>query len=143
MGSPITFSGFNNIDFGSILNVIMTAERAPLTALETQKTTLNQQNTAFTSLTSKLGALQTAVSELTNATGFNPYAVASGTPDRVGATSTGGSVAGLYEVVVSELAKSQVMASTSTYASQDEVVATGGAICRRDGGGASPGRCTY
>ena len=27
MGSPITFSGFNNIDFGSILNTIMTAER--------------------------------------------------------------------------------------------------------------------
>ena len=36
MGSPITFSGFNNIDFGQILNAIMTAERAPLNALETQ-----------------------------------------------------------------------------------------------------------
>ena len=58
MGSPITFSGFNNIDFGSILNAIMTAERAPLTALETQKTTLNQQGTAFTTLASKLGALR-------------------------------------------------------------------------------------
>ena len=29
MGSPITFSGFNSIDFTSILNAIMTAERAP------------------------------------------------------------------------------------------------------------------
>ena len=128
MGSPITFSGFNNIDFGSILNAIMQAERAPLTALESQKTTLNQQGTAFTSLASKLGALQTSVSTLTSAKGFNPYAVTSGSPDRVGASSTGGSVAGLYEVVVTELAKSQVMASTTTYASQDEVVATGGSL---------------
>ena len=36
MSSPITFSGFNSIDFNQILNAIMTAERAPMTALETQ-----------------------------------------------------------------------------------------------------------
>jgi flagellar hook-associated protein 2 len=128
MGSPITFSGFNNIDFGSILNAIMTAERAPLTALETQKTTFNQQGTAFTTLASKLGALQSAVATLGSSSGFNPYAVTSGSPDRVGASSIGGGVAGTYEVVVSELAHSQVMASTTTYATPDEVVATGGSL---------------
>ena len=39
-----------------------------------------------------------------------------------------GGIAGLYEVVVSELAHSQVMASTTTYARPDEVVATGGSL---------------
>ena len=39
MGSPITFGGFNNIDFSLVLNAIMQQERAPLTALETQRTT--------------------------------------------------------------------------------------------------------
>jgi flagellar hook-associated protein 2 len=128
MGSPITFSGFNNIDFGSILNTIMNAERIPMTALETQKTTLNQQGTAFTTLASKLGALESAVDTLADADGFNVLAAASGSPENVGVSTTSGGVAGLYEVVVSELARAQVMASTTTYASPDEVIATGGSL---------------
>ena len=128
MGSPITFSGFNNIDFGSILNTIMAAERIPLTALETQKTTLNQQGTAFTTLASKLAALESAVDTLADSEGFNIYAATSGTPENVGVSTTSGGVAGLYEVVVSELAHAQVMASTTTYTSPDEVIATGGSL---------------
>ena len=46
MGSPITFSGFNQIDFGMILNAVMQQERAPLTRLDTLKKTLETQNTA-------------------------------------------------------------------------------------------------
>jgi flagellar hook-associated protein 2 len=128
MGSPITFSGFNQIDFGQILNVIMTAERAPLTALETQRTTLNQQGTAFTTLASKLGALESAIETLSDEDGFSIYAVSSGSPDSVGATATSGGVAGLYEVVVTELARAQVMASTTPYGSPDDVIATAGSV---------------
>jgi len=128
MGSPITFSGFNNIDFSAILNAIMTAERAPMTTLETQKTALNTQGTAFTTLASKLGAVQSALETLTDSDGFSPIAVASSDPDAVGVTTSTGGVAGLYEVVVSQLAHAQVMASTNTYTNPDEIVATGGAI---------------
>lgn len=128
MGSPITFSGFNSIDFGQILEVMMSAERAPMTRLESQKTTLNTQGTAYSTLASKLGALQTSLDSLTDADGFSPFAVASGDADAVGVTATSGGVAGLYSVVVSELARSQVMASTTTYASPDEVIATGGSV---------------
>jgi flagellar hook-associated protein 2 len=128
MGSPITFSGFNQIDFGQILNVIMTAERAPLTALETQRTTLNQQGTAFTTLASKLGALESAIETLSDEDGFSIFAVSSSSPDSVGATATSGGMAGIYEVVVSELARSQVMASTTTYTGPDDVIATAGSV---------------
>jgi flagellar hook-associated protein 2 len=128
MGSPITFSGFNQIDFGQILNVIMTAERAPLTALETQKKVLNQQGTAFTTLATKLAALESAIDTLTEDEGFSTHAVTSASPESVGATATSGGVAGIYEVVVSELARAQVMASTTTYSSPDEVVATAGSV---------------
>ena len=72
MGSPITFSGFNSIDFGQILELIMTAERAPMTTLETQKTALNTQGTAYTTLAGKLGALESALDTLTDADGFLP-----------------------------------------------------------------------
>jgi flagellar hook-associated protein 2 len=128
MGSPITFSGFNSIDFNQILNAIMTAERAPMTALETQRTALNTQGTAFTTLAGKLGALKSALDTLTDSEGFSPFAIASGDPDAVGVSTTNGGAAGIYEVVVTELARSQVMASTTTYTSPDEVIATGGNI---------------
>lgn len=128
MSSPITFSGFNSIDFNSILNAIMTAERAPMTALETQRTSLNSQGTAFTTLAGKLGALESALDTLTDAEGFSPYTVASGDPEAVGVSSTGGGVAGIYSVVVSDLARAQVMASTTTYTSPDQTIATGGSI---------------
>jgi flagellar hook-associated protein 2 len=108
MGSPTTFSGFDPIDFGQILNVIKTAERTPLTALETQRTALNQQGTAFTTLASTL-ALESAIKTLADEDGFSIHAVSSGSPDSVGATPTSGGVAGLCEVVVSELARAQVM----------------------------------
>lgn len=128
MSSPITFSGFNSIDFTSILNAIMTAERAPMTALETQKSALNTQGTAYTTLASKLGALESALDTLTDGDGFSPVAVASNDPQAVGASTTSGGVAGLYEVVVSELARAQVMASATTYSSPDQIIATGGSI---------------
>jgi flagellar hook-associated protein 2 len=128
MGSPITFSGFNSIDFTSILNAIMTAERAPMTALETQKSVLNTQGTAFTTLAGKLGALESALDTLTDTEGFSPYTVASGDETAVGVAATSGGVAGTYEVVVSELARTQVMASTTTYSSPDQAIATGGSI---------------
>jgi flagellar hook-associated protein 2 len=128
MSSPITFSGFNQIDFTQILNAIMTAERAPMTALESQKTALNTQGTAYTTLAGKLGALESALDTLTDTEGFSPFAVASGDPAAVGVSTTSGGAAGIYEIVVSELARTQVMASTTTYTSPDQIIATGGSI---------------
>jgi flagellar hook-associated protein 2 len=128
MSSPITFSGFNSIDFNSILNALMTAERVPMTALETHKTALNTQGTAYTTLAGKLGALESALDTLTDADGFSPFAVASNDETAVGVSATSGGIAGLYEVVVTNLARAQVMASASTYGSPDDVIATGGNI---------------
>jgi len=36
MSSPITLSGFNNIDFSQVLTALMAQERIPVTRLETQ-----------------------------------------------------------------------------------------------------------
>ena len=37
MSSPITLSGFNNIDFKSIINLIMEAERQKITRVQAQQ----------------------------------------------------------------------------------------------------------
>ncbi len=74
MGSPITFSGFNNIDFGVVLNAIMLQERAPLTRIEAQRSGLQAQNSAFATLASRLGALETAVQNLAQGTSLSKVA---------------------------------------------------------------------
>jgi flagellar hook-associated protein 2 len=125
--AAITFSGFNNIDFNQVVTAIMAQERQPLARLETQQTTLKTQNTAFGTLASRLSNLQGAIAVLAG-----PTAVSGGTATSsdasVGATASGQTVEGTYEVIVSSLARRQVTASASTYTSTDEVVATGGAL---------------
>ena len=66
MGSPITFSGFNNIDFGQVLNLIMQQERAPIATIEAQQKNLQAQNSAFATLATKLAALKSVASDLSS-----------------------------------------------------------------------------
>jgi flagellar hook-associated protein 2 len=127
VGSPITFSGFNQIDFNQILTAVMQQERAPLTRLETQKKTLETQNTAFGTLAGKLSSLETAIENLKEADSLSLLTATSSDPG-VGVSTTSGTVTGTYDVVVSELARAQVTSSQSTYAGLDTVVATGGTL---------------
>lgn len=127
MGSPITFSGFNQIDFSMILNAVMQQERLPLTRLETQKKTLEAQKTAFGTLATKLSAVKTASDALKAADSMAVLkAVSSGAGVEVSAAS--GTNTGTYAVVVSERARAQVLASSSTFSSLDDVVATSGSF---------------
>jgi flagellar hook-associated protein 2 len=134
MGSPITFSGFNSIDFNMILNAVMAQERAPLTRLEAQKKTLETQDAAFGTLAGKLATLGTAVEDLQ---GTDSLALLSATSsgDGVGVSAATGTIPGTYEVVVSQLALAQVTSSTTTYSSLTEVVATSGTLTLTATGG--------
>ena len=127
MGSPITFSGFNSIDFGTILNAVMQQERAPLTRLETQKKTLETQNTAFSTLAGKLSSMETAIENLGKDKSLS-LLTASSSDSGVGVSATGGTITGTYDVIVSELARAQVTASQSTFSALTDVVATGGTL---------------
>jgi flagellar hook-associated protein 2 len=127
VGSPITFSGFNQIDFNQILNAVMQQERIPLTRLETQKKTLETQNSAFATLAGKLSAVQSAVDDLREVDSLSLLTATSSNVG-VGVSTTTGTVPGTYDIVVSELARAQVTASQSTYASVDAQVATGGTL---------------
>ena len=125
--AAVTFSGFNNIDFNAVVSAIMAQERQPLTTLETQKSAFETQKTAFGTLAGRLTAVQSAVESLASDNAVAGLAVTS-SDTSVGVASTGGSVEGSYEVVVQALARRQVTASSSTYGSADEIVATGGSL---------------
>jgi flagellar hook-associated protein 2 len=134
VGTPVTLSGFNGIDFNQLLDAVMTQERAPLTRLETQKTTLETQNTALGTLAGKLSAMQTAVDALRDTQSLS-LLTATSSDTGVGVSTTSGSTAGTYSLVVNELARAQVMTSTSTYAATTDVVATGGSMTFTKSGG--------
>lgn len=129
MGSPITFSGFNQIDFNSILNAIMLQERQPVTALEAQRTSLKSQQTAFTTLATKLAALESAARDLASTTAFGGRTATSSDSAAVALSATGAAATGTYDVVVTDLARAQTTAVTSTHTDKDlTVVASGGSI---------------
>jgi len=128
MGSPITFSGFNNIDFSSVLNAIMTQERQPIATIEAQQKTLQAQNSAFSTLATKLGTLKTAAADLSDSDNTAKVTATSSDETAVGISTGSASVTGRYDVVVSQLAHAQVMQSQTTYPSLDTVIATSGVI---------------
>jgi flagellar hook-associated protein 2 len=125
--AAVTFSGFNNIDFNAVVSAIMQQESQPLTALQTQKSNLDTQKTAFGTLATKLTSVQTALDSLMSSSGVTALAATS-SDSGVTVSASGGSAEGSYDVVVSSLARRQVTASSSTYASIDASVATGGAL---------------
>src|SRR5262245_56257540 len=125
--AAVTFSGFNNIDFNQVVTAIIEQERQPLKTLETQKTTLETQNTAFGTLAGRLTAIQSAIDTLAGDTAVGAVKATS-SDTSVGVATSASSIEGSYDIVVSAVARRQVTASVTTYGSTDEVVATGGSL---------------
>src|SRR5262245_54147779 len=129
MGSGITFSGFNNIDFNTILNAIMQQESQPLTALQTRQKALQATDTTYGQLATKLDTLQTATSALSKNSSFITYAATSSDTAAVTATASSAAVEGRYDVIVSQLALSQITVSSSFAPdTTTTVVASGGTL---------------
>lgn len=129
MGSPITFSGANGIDFNLILNSIMSQESQPLQALQTRQAQLQSRANTFGTLSSRATALQTAAAKLADATQINGYSATSNDTAALSVSATSGAIPGRYDVVVSELARAQVTASATTAPDADStVVASGGTL---------------
>jgi flagellar hook-associated protein 2 len=113
VSSPITLSGFNNIDFSVVLNAIMAQASQPLTVLQSRQSDLKAQISSFNNLSAKIAAINQAATALQQA---GPLAMVSGssTDSSAVAVSAGPSaLAGHYDVVVNELARSQVTVSSS------------------------------
>jgi flagellar hook-associated protein 2 len=128
VGSPITFSGFNKIDFSVVLEAVMKQERRPVTVLESQRQAVQSQKTAFSSLATKLSALESAAAGLSGDT-FSGRSVTTTDASALAVTATTEAAVGTYDVVVSELARAQVTPMVGTAPDRDStVVATGGTL---------------
>jgi len=129
MGSPITLSGFNNIDWNSVLNALMQQESVPLTVLQSQQSDITAQQTAFSNFASRLGTLESAVQDLQDGGSFNGRAVTSSNSSSLSASVGNSTPIGTYEVLVKELARAQVTGTTDTHADADTtIVASSGTL---------------
>lgn len=129
MGSPITFSGFNNIDFNMILETVMQQARQPLTTLQSRQSGMKSQLTALGKLTSQANTLRTAAKDLAATASGDTVSASTTDAGAVSVATRSGAVAGRYDVVVQSLARAQVTASTTTAPDPDTTeIATGGSL---------------
>ena len=128
MSSPITFSGFNNIDFNQILNALMQQASAPLTALQDRQKALRSQATGFDTLKTSVASLRSAADELGSMSSLSTVAGTS-SDSAVSVSTRNDAQPGHYDVVVTQLARAQVTASTSSAPDADTtIVASGGSL---------------
>jgi flagellar hook-associated protein 2 len=129
MGSPITFSGFNQIDFNIVLNAVMQQESRPLQTLQAQQQTLQSTDSAYGELATQLSALEDAARALGSSTSGVSYAASVSDTSALTAATAIGAAEGRYDVVVQELARAQVTASASVAPDAGTtIVADGGSI---------------
>jgi len=129
MSSPITLSGFNNIDFSQVLTALMAQERIPVTQLTTQQTALNNQKTFFTTFASKLASLESAVTALSAGNAFDGRAATVSDPTAATVQVGGTTPRGSYAIAVDSLARAQVTGTSSTHTDRNTtVVASAGTL---------------
>jgi flagellar hook-associated protein 2 len=139
MSSPISFSGFNGVDFSLILNSIMTQESAPLTALQARQTATATRIANFATLATKTDALETAAAALSSASSLAGFSAASTDSSAVAVSASSGASAGHYDIIVKELARAQVTASSSFAADATAAfVTTDGTLAITATGSATP-----
>ncbi len=113
MGSQITLSGFNNIDFKAITDIIIKSERQPITRLETDKRTEQNKLTAYGSLSTSLSSLRSAFDALNTTDAYEALKATASDTSVLSATATSEATPGTFTLNVTSLARPQVTTSAS------------------------------
>ena len=115
-----------SLDVPTLVSQLVSSERAqyqtPITARQTQATV---QLSAVSSLKGALGAFQTAVAGLKDASTFTPRMTSSSNTDLFTASTDGGAATGSYDIKVVALAKAQQLASGAFAGGSTTTVGTG------------------
>ena len=104
----ITLSGFNNIDFKAIVDILIQSERQPLDRLQAQQKAEQDRLTAYNNLTSALSRLQSAFAALQPSSAYGDLKASSSDTTVLTPTATASSSKGSFLVNVTSLARPQV-----------------------------------
>lgn len=114
----------SGLDTQSIISQLMELERVPLTRLETRKTTLNNQITAWQDANTRILALKTKLDALATASTFAAKNLVSSDESILKGTATYSAQAGTYYLTVNSLARANQL-KTEGYANTTSTVGTG------------------
>ena len=114
----------SGLDTTTIINQLMSLERAPQDRLKTQKTTIGSEIAVYQTLNTKFSALAAKAQELARPAGWAVMKATSSSA-AVTATATSSASAGELSFTVQQLARAEATASTGTVASTAAIVATG------------------
>lgn len=120
ISSPGIGSG---LDVQSIVTQLVALEKAPLTALKTQATSLQTRMSTYGTIKSQVSALGDAASKLSTSKGWNAVTATSSNTAAVGVTASSGAPASSFSISVQQLAKAQSTASSAVAA--DTAMGTG------------------
>ncbi|HEX4997697.1 MAG TPA: flagellar filament capping protein FliD [Terriglobia bacterium] len=109
--AAVTLSGFNNIDFQSIVKIIIQAERQPIDRLQADQKTEQSRLTAYQNLTSALTRIEDAFAALKAPTAFGDLSAASSDSSILKVSATSAASRGTFSINVTSLARPQVTAS--------------------------------
>lgn len=114
----------SGLDIENMITQLMAVERAPVTKLQTEATSLQTKLSTYGKLQSSMAALRDAASALTRASTWKATAGSSSDAASVGVTTSASTLAGSYSVEVQRLASVQSNA-TGVFASADALVGEG------------------
>lgn len=135
--APITFTGIESgLDTEQIMSAYLQIDEAPLTQLEDQQTTVNNQVSAYQAIEQQLQALQTAADQVSAPDAFSSSVKAtSSNSSAATATTTTGATTGSTTFIVNQLAAADTLVSSGTVASVNDVVASGDLLLASGGSG--------
>jgi flagellar hook-associated protein 2 len=112
-------------DLNTMVTQLVALERAPLTQLQAQASTLRTQVSAFGRVSSLFSALQDASNALTDPSLWSKSSASTSDDTKVGASGGSGAAAGNYAVTVQALASNQTVASQTALSSASAAVGSG------------------
>jgi len=111
---PISSPGIGSgIDVQSIVSQLVKLEKAPLTQLQAQASSIKTKLSSYGSVQSQVSALRDAAAKLSNSSGWNSVTGSSSNPAAIGVTVAAGAPATSLSMEVSQLAKAQSTASSA------------------------------
>lgn len=99
----------SNLDVNSIVSQLMGLEQRPLTALAKKEAGMQAKVAGYGSLTSALGAFQTALTNLSSRDKFQAVTATAADKDILSGSATNQAVSGAYDVKVTQLAQAQTI----------------------------------
>jgi len=121
----VNFSGIvSGFDTKSIIDATIKAQRQPITRLESKKSDFQNQISTLGKVTSALNELKTLMEDMQETSNVLAFDATSSDEDLLTASVTGSASQGSYELVVSELARSEKDRSVA-YTSKYEPVKAG------------------